>query len=437
MTQMIASSTLTRIVLCTLALLAPMTWAQSANEILDASKAAIAEIGGFQAQFRMSGEGGSMFADTMPSMSGQLIFGTHDEFGRVVHTIGEGRDKQTEPSRPLDQLIANDRFIWVDREDKTINEVPNSPNARGVPSSLTLVLVSSIISDDPFAKDANNAESITLGAQEEVAGELCDQVMIKRAKPEGNARAGAQSYTDVIWWISTKDKLPRKVHQITDAGMVKITLSFEMSNLRLIDPRPEQLDVRRPDDFQFISKMPKAPVIDASVGTRETPETIDRTPSTTTKPTQTEPARPGTPGAPSFAFSTTEGTSIDNATQDGRVTALYFMGSWCIPCAETSPLVDTLRTEITDEAFDLFALSIREGDPARAQRLFSASYPKIPMSVNPGTISADFKVRVFPTLVVIDRSGSIVFQKSISKDYTAEQLVNETKGAIEQALAGS
>ena len=87
----------TRVMIVLISLLAPTTLAQTAEEILDASRAAIAEIDGFMAQFRMKGEGGSMFAETMPSMSGQVFFGTHDEFGRVIHTIGESKDKQKDP----------------------------------------------------------------------------------------------------------------------------------------------------------------------------------------------------------------------------------------------------------------------------------------------------------------------------------------------------
>jgi thiol-disulfide isomerase/thioredoxin len=426
-----------RVLLIAIAFLAPVATAQNPNEILDASKAAIAEINGFQAQFRMKGEGGSMFADTLPSMSGQLFFGTNEDFGRIVRAIGEARDKQKDPPRPIDQVVASDRYIWIDREKKTINEVPNTPNARGVPSSLSLVLVSSIINDDPFAKDADNAESITLGAEEVIAGVLCDQVQIKRQKPEGNTRRSAQSYTEVIWWIGKEDKLPRKVHQITDAGMVKITLSFEMSNLRVMEPEPDQLDVRRPADFQLVSRMPTPPSEDEpEVEIIETLETINRD-VTESRPTRIETTTPSNPVAPAFSFSTTEGTSVSNATQQGRVTAFYFTGSWCIPCAETGPLVDSLRTDIDDDSFELFALSIREGNPTRAERLFNASYPMIPLSVNPGTISADFKVRVFPSIVVIDQAGEIVFQRAIGKGYGAQQLVEDARSAIESALSGS
>ena len=423
-----------RMMLCVLTMITPAVWAQSANEILDASKAALAEVAGFQAQFRMSGEGGSMFTETMPSMNGKVIFGQTETFGRVIRTVGEGKDKQKDPSKPLDQLITSDRYIWVDFQKKTITEAPNSPNARGLPSSLSLVLLDSIILDDPYAKDANNAESITLGAEEEVAGVMCDQIMIKRQKPEGNARRGAQSYTDVIRWIGKDDKLPRKVHQITDAGMVKITLAFELSNLQIGAPNPDQLDVRRPDDFRFISKMPKPREESTTdVEISDEPETIDR-PTPPSPSVRNEPRTPTNPLAPIYAFTTVEGQNIDNTTQQGRVTALYFTGSWCVPCVETGPLVDSIRSEIENDEFDLFALSIREGDPKRAELAFKASYPKIPLSVNPTSTGSDFKVRVYPTIVVIDAQGEIVFQKSIGKGYTSEQLTQDARAEINKAL---
>lgn len=427
---------ISRVLLVTVALMSTMTFAQSAEEILEASKAAIAEIDGFQAQFRMKGEGGSMFAETMPSMSGQVFFGTHDEFGRVIHTIGESKDKQKDPSKPMDQLIAGDRFIWVDRQAKTINEAPRGSTVRGLPSSLNLVLISSIINDDPYAQDTDGAVSITLGAQEAVAGEMCDQIVIKRPEAKGGRR-GAQAYTDAIWWISTSDKLPRKVHQITDAGMVKITLSFEMSNLRIIEAKQDQLDVRRPDDFRFVSTMPKPRDETQDAPGTLTTEPVDRPANDQPAQDDDRPSPPTVPTAPSFSFSTVSGDSVDNSTQRGRVTLLYFMGSWCVPCAQTTPLISAMRDEISDDAFDLYALSVREGNPQNAERTFVSAHPEVELSVNPDAISAEFKIRVYPTIVVIDRDGTIAFQRSIGKNYDAEQLVSEARDAVNDALKAS
>ena len=422
--------------LCAVTLLSPAAIAQSANEILDQSRDALLESPGFQAQFRMKGEGGSMFADTMPSLSGQLFFGTSEELGRVIRTMGEGKDKQSEPSKPLDQLIAQDRFIWVDRQKQTITEAPNKPNARGVPSSLSLVLLSSIINGDPYGHDLNGAESVTLGAQEEVAGELCDQVIIKRPQQQGRSRAASQSYTDAVWWISTKDKLPRKVQHITDAGLVKITLEFEMSNLRIAAPNEKQLDVARPNGFEFISKMPRQPVnVPTDKPVNDTPvnntstQTNDTPPATAKNPEPTE--RPVT-----YSFSTSDGTSVDNTTQQGRVTVLYFMGSWCVPCGETSALIETMRSELEVSDVDIFALGIREGDPERVQRTFNTDYPSIPISVNPDGMTPKFKVRIYPTIVVLDRDGINVYQKPIGKNFGPDKLVEEVTEAVSDALTG-
>ncbi|MFG0313040.1 MAG: hypothetical protein ACF8LL_02475, partial [Phycisphaerales bacterium] len=70
-------------------------------------------------------------------------------------------------------------------------------------------------------------------------------------------------------------------------------------------------------------------------------------------------------------------------------------------------------------------------------RTFVSAHPDVELSVNPDSISAEFKVRVYPTIVVIDRDGTIAFQRSIGKNYDAEQLVSEARDAVNDALAAS
>lgn len=415
----------------TLTLISPLLRAQSANEVLDASRQAIAEIQGFEAQFKLSGEGGSMLNPTMPSMSGKLFYGTSEEFGRVIRIIGEGKDKQAAPAKPLDMVIASDRSIWTDREEQTINIAPIG--SRGIPSALTLVLIDSIIQSDPYAKDANNADSITLGGQEEVNGVICDQVVIVRKKTDANPRSNSAKYDQAIWWISTEDKLPRKLQQLTDAGFAKVTLTFEMSDVKLIDPDPKQLDVNRPSSFRVVSRMPTAK---PSTPLTEEPETTTTPPSTNNSPATepTTPRGPSSPIAPSFSFTTVDGTTIDNATQSGRVSVFYFCGSWCMPCNDTTPLINTLASELGDDAVDVIALSMREGDPSRVQRDFTSAHPDITLAINPGSVANNFRVRVFPTIVVIDANGAIAFQRGIEKNLSTEDLVKGAREAIDTLL---
>lgn len=427
-------------ILGVLMLMSPVSSAQNANEILDASRAAIAEVGGFEAQFKMTGSGPSMFADTLPSMSGKLFFGTHSELGRVIHAIGESKDKQTEPSKPLDVLIAADRFVWVDRAKQEIHEVPNRPGARGIPSSVSLVFIDTFVQSDPYAQDANDAQDITHAGLEEINGVLCDLISIKRGKPTSATRNSAQNYTGVTWWIGAEDKLPRKVARITGEGSFAITLNFEMSNLKLAEPSDKQLDVNRPESFKLISKLPVETPDDESVlpETNTQPESADENP----RPDpigrvdpQPQPTTPSLPSAPAFAFTTSDGATVNNSTQNGRVTLLYFWGSWCAPCTETSPLVDELGSTINNSVFDLFALGIREGNPRDALESFTRSYRSPRVSINPEGLASSFKVRVYPTLVVINQGGSIVYQRSIERDLSPEQLVQAAREAISSALS--
>lgn len=423
-----------------LAVLSPVSNAQNANEILDASRAAITEIGGFDAQFRMSGTGPSMFADTLPSMNGKIFLGTHSTLGRVVHAIGESKDKQTEPSKPLDALIGTDRFVWVDRSKQEIHEAPNRPGARGVPSAISLIFIDTLLQSDPYAQDANGAVDITHAGQGEIGGVLCDQISIKRGKPTTTARNSAQNYTSVTWWIGSEDKLPRKVSRITGEGSFAITLSFEMSNLKVSQGSDAQLDVNRPESFKLISTLPVSKPGDGPGDGPgdETPQTDQGTtpagPMTRETP-EPNPSVARAPRAPAYAFTTSDSASISNDTQRGRVTLLYFWGSWCAPCGQTSPLIDELGSAITDPAFDLFALGIREGDAVSAQQAFTSAYRSARVSINPEGIASVFKVRVFPTLVVLDRGGQIVFQRSIERELNPTELVDAAREAINAALS--
>ena len=105
--------------------------------ILEASAAAIAEVPGFNAQFQMKGVGAALFADTLPSMNGQLFFGTHEELGRVIHCIGEAKDQQNAVPQAIDIVLTSDRYLWTDHAKQEIYERPNNPDP---PSLLSLRL---------------------------------------------------------------------------------------------------------------------------------------------------------------------------------------------------------------------------------------------------------------------------------------------------------
>jgi len=405
---------------------------QNPNEILDLSKAAIQEIDGFSAQFKMKGEGGSMFANTMPSMSGQLFFGTLETSGRVIHCIGEIREQKNSASKPVNILLASDRYLWTDRPTKSINEYPSAGTTRGLPASFPLVLIQSITQNDPFERDLNNAQSIDLLDQATVGGVLCDVIHIKRTKANPQTRQPpSEAYTDAQWYIGVDDKLPRKVEHITDAGLVKITLGFTLSNLKPVMVTQEQLDIPRPEGFEFKSRMPK-PRPDPA------PDQVIEPSPPSANPAQREPAGPGLRIAPSYAFTPDGGSQVTNAKQEGRITVLYFWGSWCVPCKAASPLVSELAqafgADTAQSPVDVFGLAIREADPSQTRADFVKDGYHHRLVLDGDDLVAAFRVRVFPTIVVINAAGEIAFEGHIKKEMGVKELVESAKEAIEKAL---
>lgn len=397
---------------------------QDPQLILDQSRSALKELPGFSAQFKMYGEGGSMFADTLPSMSGRLMMGTMEDLGKVIHIIGESRDQKSSQPVAVDFIIAKDKFLWTDHTDQTINEAPRKSNIRGAPSALSLVFVDSIILEDPFSNDTDDAQSMTVGTQETIAGTLCDVVVIKRADPSKKSKSGTDSYTDVKWFIGTEDKLPRKVERITDAGMLKLSLLFDLGKLRMSVPPANQLDIARPSGYTFKSRFPKdRPIQTKAPATTTTPDT--RT---------TIPVAPRARMMPAFTFTSEPGSTIDNSTQAGRVTVLYFWGSWCTPCTVASPLVSAMSQDYASAKVDVFGVAIRENDHDETRTDFREANNHHTLVLDGEHLTGNLRVRVYPTIVIIDAAGEIVFQESISKDLSTTKLVENAKKAIGKAL---
>lgn len=117
----------------------------------------------------------------------------------------------------------------------------------------------------------------------------------------------------------------------------------------------------------------------------------------------------GQRGAPiDLAGTTTSGTTLDLADLRGDVVVVWIWGSWCTPCREMLPMINTLaqRTDIQviGVAFDEPS---REGFRAEEVSL-GVGFDSI---VNPSddmlTALTEGRDRVAPTLMVLDRDGRV------------------------------
>lgn len=112
--------------------------------------------------------------------------------------------------------------------------------------------------------------------------------------------------------------------------------------------------------------------------------------------------------APTFAASALVGGGpLRLEDYRGKVVYLDFWASWCAPCRQSLPWMETMRVEFAGAGFEVLAVNV-DASPAAGVRFlqrFPVSYPVVGDSA--GTIAALYDVQYMPSSYLIDRRGVV------------------------------
>jgi len=98
-------------------------------------------------------------------------------------------------------------------------------------------------------------------------------------------------------------------------------------------------------------------------------------------------------------------TPIDLAHYHGQVVYLDFWASWCVPCRQSFPWMQTRNDTYQRQGLAVVAINL-DHDQADADQFLQRFHPDFEVQFDPqGTFAERFKVAGMPTSVIIDRHG--------------------------------
>ena len=124
--------------------------------------------------------------------------------------------------------------------------------------------------------------------------------------------------------------------------------------------------------------------------------------------------------APGFMIEKLGGGKAGLSDYKGKVVLLNFWATWCMPCRQEMPSMETLWQKYKAQGFVIVAISNDEGSPSRIESFSKIFKLGFPILLDPeGKVSGIYKVSGLPTSYLIDRKGKIVSYIVGSKDWAS------------------
>jgi thiol-disulfide isomerase/thioredoxin len=140
-----------------------------------------------------------------------------------------------------------------------------------------------------------------------------------------------------------------------------------------------------------------------------------------------DPTSPVGRVAPDFEVETLQSRSVTKTLSSlkGHPVILDFWATWCGPCRILSPHVEKIYEDFKGQGLEAMAISDEKREAIQA---FESVTPhKMPVYVDQNDLATNaYEVRGLPTVVIIDKSGKIVYQMT--------GFIPGTLGQTEQAM---
>jgi len=131
-----------------------------------------------------------------------------------------------------------------------------------------------------------------------------------------------------------------------------------------------------------------------------------------------EAARP----APDVAYAGPDGAETTLAASNGRVRLVNFWATWCAPCREEMPALETLQETFGGEDFEVILVATGRNSPEAIEAFFAEEgIDGLRTGVDPrGALARAMGVPGLPVTVLLDRDGGEIARLMGGADWNAD-----------------
>lgn len=133
---------------------------------------------------------------------------------------------------------------------------------------------------------------------------------------------------------------------------------------------------------------------------------------------------------PNLGGQAADGRMLTLSQFHGQVVYVDFWASWCAPCAEAIPVLDSFQQKYGDRGFTVLGVNV-DSERRSAQRMIDHLSPGFPMVFDPqGKWPEAFGLKDMPTSYLIDAHGVIRYINTGYRARDAKQIEAAIKAAL-------
>ena len=139
------------------------------------------------------------------------------------------------------------------------------------------------------------------------------------------------------------------------------------------------------------------------------------------------------PAAPAFEIENLRGGNASLADYKGKLVLLNFWATWCIPCTEEMPGMETLWQDYKAQGLEIVAVSVDEGSRGRIKNFTKMFGINFPILLDPESEVSDlYEVSGVPTSFLIDRNGKLIARIVGTEDWLSDDALRLVQELLAQ-----